>query len=106
MLNILRVEAQAVQISTVTSSLTSRLTVNTIVPQDSLFTHDAATHSSNTVVTSWFQDNNLPLNIGQTTDLIVDYRYQQEGYASIDNNGTAGERVRDAGSWEFASLKS
>lgn len=94
------------QISTVTSSLISRPTVNTIVPQDSLFTHDVATHSSNTVMTSWFQDNTLPLNISQTMDLIVDYRYQQEGYASINNNGTAGERVRNSGSWEFTSLKS
>ena len=41
----------------------------------------------------WCQENNLPLNINKTKEMIVDFRKQQREHPPIHNEGTAVEKV-------------
>ena len=41
----------------------------------------------------WCQDNNLSLNVGKTTELIVDYRKRRAEHAPIHIDGAVVERV-------------
>jgi hypothetical protein len=41
----------------------------------------------------WCQDNNLPLNVCTTKELIVDYRKRRDEQAPINIDGTEVERV-------------